>query len=432
MTKQSIRNLLRRVLLAAIAILSLLSAASFILPTLIRSNDIGVTLGFFFSQNKLLVVALSLVLLAAAFYMKWKDKGSLKSRFAKQIEDPRYRFAILGLADFKVEIVTLVIVVALTVMSSVFISRVIPFIALDSPTFTSADNAFISDDDFVVGISLDGTNRAYPLTMLAWHHIVNDEVSGKPIAITYCPICNSPIAFESEVEGSALQFDVETNYRANMVMVDRQTGSWWQQLTGEAIQGKLLGTVLEVIPVDMTTWSQWKKLYPDTMVLSKDTGFDYNYNVLPSGGSYADWQKSDRIPQPLVKITDTRFRAKETVLGVQIEDAFKAYPFSNLGEIAVINDEINGEPVLVIFESKSQIASAFSRKINGDILVFEKINVDGTTMIQDENTGSLWNFAGRAIEGEMKEAQLTKLNYQNAFWFAWVDFHPDTLVYGDN
>ncbi|MDA2933938.1 DUF3179 domain-containing protein, partial [Acidobacteria bacterium AH-259-D05] len=176
----------------------------------------------------------------------------------------------------------------------------------------------------------------------------------------------------------------------------------------------------------------WKELYPDTLVLSRDTGFNYDYDVLPSGGSYTDWQKSDRISHPLVKITDTRFRARETVLGVQVGDVFKAYPFSNLGELAVINDEINGEPVLILFERKSQIASAFSRKVNENILILEETIEGGEVMIRDENTGSVWDFEGRAVANEMEGIKLEKLKYHNAFWFAWVDFHPDTLVYGVN
>ena len=262
-----VRKLVRRTLLAVAVILSLLSAASFILPTLIRVNDIGVILGFYFTQNKLLGVALSFGVLLAAFLIKWKDRG-------------RFR-----LGDFKIETMTLVVVLVLPVVSSFLISRVIPFISLDNPVFTSADNAVLRDSDFVMGISLNGASRAYPLTMLAWHHIVNNEVNGKPMGMTYCPICNTAIAFESEVEGNVLQFDVVTNYRANLVMVDRQTGSWWQQLTGKAIQGKLSGTALKLIPVDLMTWGAWKKLYPDTRVLSRDTGFNHNYDVFPSGGS---------------------------------------------------------------------------------------------------------------------------------------------------
>ncbi len=408
-----VREILRRTLLAVALTLSLLSAASFILPTLIRVNDIGVTLGFYFTQNKLLGIVLSFVVVTAAFCIKWKDKG-------------RFR-----LGDFKIETMTLVGVVVLTVVSSFLISRAIPFISLDNPTFTSADDAFLRDSDFVMGISLNGASRAYPLTMLAWHHIVNNEINGKPMGMTYCPICNTAIAFESEVEGNVLQFDVVTNYRANLVMVDRQTGSWWQQLSGKAIQGQLSGTALKLIPVDLMTWGAWKKLYPDTRVLSRDTGFNHNYDVLPSGGSYTDWQKSDRIFHPLVRITDTRFRARETVLGVQVGDVFKAYPFSNLGELAVINDEINGVPVLILFDSKSQIASAFSRKVSENILTLEGITEGGEVMIRDKNTGSVWDFEGRAIADETEGTKLERLKYHNAFWFAWADFHPDTLVYGD-
>ena len=129
------------------------------------------------------------------------------------------------------------------------------------------------------------------------------------------------------------------------------------------------------------------------------------------------------------KITDTRFRARETVLAVQVGDVFKAYPFSNLGELAVINDEINGEPVLILFDSKSKIASAFSRKVRENVLKLEETTEGGEVMIRDKNTGSVWDFEGRAIADEMKGIKLEKLKYHNAFWFAWVDFHPDTLVY---
>ncbi len=408
------RKFLRPTLLALAVILSLLSAASFILPTLIRLNDIGVTLGFYFTQNKLLVIALSLVALTAASFIRWNDKGRFK------------------LGDFKIVTTTLVVVVVLMLVSSFIISRVIPYISLDNPTFTSADNAFVKDGDFVMGISFNGANRAYPITMLAWHHIVNNEINGKPMGMTYCPVCNTAIAFESEVEGAVLQFDVATNYRANLVMVDRQTGSWWQQLTGKAIQGELSGTALKLIPVDLMTWGAWKALYPDTLVLSEDTGFDHDYDVLPSGVSYTDWQKSDRIFHPLMKITDTRFRARETVLGVQVGDVFKAYPFSNLGELAVLNDEIDGEPVLILFDSKSQIASALSRRVGENILKFEQTAEGGELMIRDENTGSVWDLDGRATSDGMGGTKLEKLKYHNAFWFAWADFHPDTLVYGDH
>ena len=307
-----------------------------------------------------------------------------------------------------------------------------PFLSLDNPAFTSADETFLRDDAFVMGISLNGANRAYPITMLAWHHIVNDNVNGKPMGMTYCPICNTAIAFEADVEGTVLQFDVATNHRANLVMVDRQTGSWWQQLTGKAIRGDLSGTSLKLIPVDLMTWGEWRKLYPDTRVLSEDTGFGHDYDVLPSGGSYTDWQKSDRTFHGMVNITDTRFRARETVLGVQVGDVFKAYPFSNLGELAVINDEINGEPVLVLFDSKSQIASAFSRKVDESILEFWEVIEGDLVMIRDENSGSLWDFEGRAIADKLQGTKLERLRYHNAFWFAWADFHPDTLVYGDD
>ena len=117
---------------------------------------------------------------------------------------------------------------------------------------------------------------------------------------------------------------------------------------------------------------------------------------------------------------------------MQVGDVFKAYPFSNLGELAVLNDEINGEPVLILFDSKSQIASALSRRVGENILKFEQTTEDGEVLIRDENTGSVWDLEGRATSDGMGGTKLEKLKYHNAFWFAWADFHPDTLVYKDH
>ncbi|MEE8349755.1 MAG: DUF3179 domain-containing protein [Acidobacteriota bacterium] len=381
------------------------------MPTLTRVNDIGITLGFFFTHYKVLFLGLSLAVPSGLIYTDWKATGRLRLR------------------NVKLEVVTLVVVVGFTVLSFIVLSRVMPFRSLDNPTDTSADNTFIQDTDFVVGINFEGVTKAYPLTMMAWHHIVNDVLQGKPVALSYCPVCNTPIAFEAEVEGEVLQFDVATNYRANLVMVDRQTGSWWQQLTGRALQGELQGTALKTIPVHMMTWGAWKELHPDSLVLSRETGFDYDYDVLPSGGSYQEWKESNSVAHRLMQVTDTRYRARETILGVQVGEVFKAYPFSTLRDRAVINDEINGEPVVVLFEKTSQLASAFSRTLGDDTLILEDTTDEGTVMIRDRKTGSVWNLEGKAIGGELEGTDLKKLNYRNAFWFAWADFHPDTLLF---
>ncbi|MBC8280320.1 MAG: DUF3179 domain-containing protein, partial [Chloroflexi bacterium] len=158
---------------------------------------------------------------------------------------------------------------------------------LDNPSFVDIDQAdgWLSDKEPVISLEINGIQRAYPLQILMWHEVVNDEVGGVPVTVTFCPLCNSAIVFERTVNGLVLDFGTSGNLRnSDLVMWDRQTESWWQQLTGEAIVGRLAGTKLNFLAAPIVSWQDFKTLQPEGLVLSKDTGFDRRYGDTPYVG----------------------------------------------------------------------------------------------------------------------------------------------------
>ncbi|MDE1852521.1 MAG: DUF3179 domain-containing protein [Thaumarchaeota archaeon] len=306
--------------------------------------------------------------------------------------------------------------------------------SIDNPRFVTATNAssWLNDDyDTVIGVSLKGDARAYPLQILVWHEIVNDVIGGVPVAITYCPLCYSTQAFVRQINGTAVQFGTSGKlYNNNLVMYDRLTDSLWSQFWGQAIAGSLTGHRLQRVPIDVTTWGAWKKLYPNTMVLSRQTGFSRDYGNDPYGVYYF----TKGIYFPLAHL-DTRLPQKTMVLGLTIGAASRAYisdsPFGQ-GALAykltnltspISMDSVGGTPVLVWEDG--QIVRFYSPVVNGNLLTF--VNSNGTVV--DSETHSVWNFGGVAISGPLMGQSMTRYVSETAFWFAWAAFYPNTTIY---
>jgi len=301
--------------------------------------------------------------------------------------------------------------------------------SIDHPKFITAQNAtFLSDDgDWVIGINYNGDVRAYPLEILVWHEIVNDVVGGVPVAITYCPLCYSTDAFIRVLNGTTVQFGTSGRlYNNNLVMYDRLTKSLWSQAWGEAISGNLTGHKLQRVPIDVVTWGEWKKLYPSTLVLSRQTGFARDYSDDPYGAYYY----TNEILFPLSHL-DKRLPPKTVVLGLTFGDESKAYVLGNLTALAgprnptplLLTDTIKGNQVLLW-----KIGDAlrfFNPVVSGVHLTFT--NANGT--IVDSETHSSWNFDGVAIAGPLKGNSMTRYVSETAFWFAWGAFYPNTSIY---
>lgn len=312
--------------------------------------------------------------------------------------------------------------------------------AIDDPKFVSVEEAddWIGPQEPVALFQVGDDARAYPLQVLIWHEIANDEIGGVPVSVTFCPLCNTVIAFDRRLDDKVLDFGTTGRLRfSNLVMYDRQTETWWQQATGDAIAGELVGRRLKFLPAQLISWEDFKTTYPEGKVLSRDTGYPRNYGQNPYAG-YDNINSSPflyRGPE-----TPGQLLPMARVITVELGDEAVAYPYDVLQEIPAVNDTVGGEPIVVFWSPGTNsaldagaiasgrdvgTANTFSRELEGQTLIFR---AEGDT-ITDEQTGSEWNILGQAIEGELAGSQLEPVVNINHFWFSWAAFRPETRIY---
>ena len=312
--------------------------------------------------------------------------------------------------------------------------------AIDEPKFVSvpAASGWLDDSEPVAVIELGGETRAYPLQILIWHEIVNDIVGSIPVSVTYCPLCNSTLAFERNYEGKVLDFGTTGRLRhSDMVMYDRQTESWWQQATGEGIVGEYAGAQLSFLSAPLVSWETFAEQFPAALVLSRETGYDRPYGRSPYEGYDTSDSPIRRFFRPRV---DGRLPAMERVVALELGDEALAYPFSSLAEVRVVNDVVAGRGIAVFWApgtksavDESSIADGrdvgasgvFDSRINGQVLSFQPA-ADG--LFLDRETGTTWNILGRAVAGPLAGERLTPVQHGNHFWFAWAVFKPNVKV----
>lgn len=311
--------------------------------------------------------------------------------------------------------------------------------ALTNPVMQTIAEAseWLVEQSPVIAVEIDGEARAYPQSILIWHEIANDVIADVPVTVTFCPLCNSSIVFDRRVGDTTLEFGVSGNLRnSDMVMYDRQTESWWQQFTGEAIVGFYTGTLLDVIPSLVIGFGEFAARYPDGQVMAIPTEYARAYGQNP----YAGYES---LTQPFLfdGELDTRLPALAHVLAGEVNGTPIAYPFSILQQKQVINDRVGAAAVVAFWQpgvvsalDKTVIdnsrdigtAALYSREVDGEILTFVIGNDDKIT---DEQTGSIWNLFGEAIAGEYAGTSLRQIIAAPHFWFAWAAFHPETLIY---
>ncbi|MEX0802522.1 MAG: DUF3179 domain-containing protein [Candidatus Binatia bacterium] len=300
---------------------------------------------------------------------------------------------------------------------------------IDRPKYISAADSekFLKANDIVFGLAHQGVFKAFPQKILVWHEIVNDEVQGEQIAITYCPLTGSAVVFRGRSrDGATLTFGTSGKLvNSNLLMYDRQTDSQWPQILGIAIDGKNKGTVLDEIPVVWTHWSRWRRRHPDTLVLSTDTGYFRSYGKDPYGsydksGSYYD----SGGPLFPVMAKDDRFSPKEVVVGIKVNGKQMALHKQPLRVKKLMNTSLGGVPLVAFSDSDIDFMRVFIRQINGKAtnFGFEK------GRIVDELTGSVWRADGRSVEGKMSGSQLEQQTAYDVMWFAWYAFFPETEI----
>jgi hypothetical protein len=317
--------------------------------------------------------------------------------------------------------------------------------AIDEPHFDAvSDVDWLADEEPVVALEVDGDARAYPLQIMTWHEIVNDKVGGVPVAVTFCPLCNTALAFERPViSGDATTFGTSGKLiNSNLLMYDRATESLWPQVTGIALTGELKGMELRRIPAQIVSWAQFRASFPDGLVLNRDTGHSRQYGTNP----YPGYDDVDRPPFLFEGEVDGRLAAVERILGVKAGDEAVAFPYFRLEEaatdgVAAVDAEVGDRPVVIMWRlgtasalDSSDIASskdvgsiaAFSRRLGGRTLSF---TVAGDEIV-DRETETTWTIFGRGESGTLEGKALEPVDSTDSFWFDWAAFHPDTDVWG--
>lgn len=257
--------------------------------------------------------------------------------------------------------------------------------ALMQPKFAPAGEAgFMNDDDRVLGVIIGKEAKAYPVRILNWHEVVNDTVGHQPVAVTYCPLTASGLVYDRRVGNSELKFGVSGQlYQSNLLLYDKQTESLWSQLEQSAVTGPMTGKRLSALPSIETTWGRWRKLHPDTLVLSIETGFSRDYKRDP----YASYEESEMVMFPVSR-KDKRLMPKEQVFGVALKGESEAFPLRALGASqGPVKAPLGGSEVNIAYDAATETAEA--------------------------------TVAGKPIA-----------TYKG-YWFAWAQFHPETKLWGN-
>lgn len=256
--------------------------------------------------------------------------------------------------------------------------------SIDEPGFAGPDDApDVADEDLVLGLDHAGVQRAYPAFILNHHEIVNDVLAGEPIAVTFCPLCGSGVAFRRVVGGETVEFGVSgLLHNSDLILYDRASNSLWQQITGVAIAGPHRGEALSAVPLTMTTWAEWRRAHPDTEVLIADGG---RRLAVGSKRPYGDYDSSKRLMFPANSGAARILHPKQVVHGVRMPE----------GAVAVSERRLAAETRLTVSL--------------GDLDLNWRREADGSVHVVRSDTGE------RVLAHRM-------------FWFAWYSFNTDTAL----
>ncbi len=257
--------------------------------------------------------------------------------------------------------------------------------SLDEPKFVSiVDVDFLDSDDRVIGVYRNGVAKAYPIRILNWHEVVNDDFAGSATLVTYCPLCGTGMVFDVQNDEIEFTFGVSgLLYNSDVLLYDRQTGSLWSQIMSQAVTGPMKHTKLDLLPSRHTNWADWRELHPETLVLSTDTGYQRNYSSSP----YLSYERSNRLMFD-VENRNRAYANKDLVLGLSIGDRHRAYPLEELEKQGAerFNDELAEQQLTVVWSESANSAH-----------VLDQSETEIPTVL--------------------------------AYWFAWYAFHPQTEIF---
>lgn len=300
--------------------------------------------------------------------------------------------------------------------------------ALDNPEMIMANEAtYLNDDDLIVGYKFEDQVRAYPHKIFNWHEIVNDELNGRKVAITHCPLTGTSLGWEREYNGKSTTFGVSgLLFNTNLMPYDRTTNSTWIQIGELCVNGDLIGTAAQTFQVVETEWKTWKNMYPDTRVMSLKTGYSRNYDQYP----YGDYRTEPGLIFS-VSQNDTRRHQKERVHGVIVEGKAKLYVFDSFVSRTIISDTFMDENFIVAGSREKNIIVSFKEKvINSDTLTFTVINDFNSHALLKDQLGNEWDVFGNAISGPNAGEKLEATNSFIGMFFSWAPFYGEPDIFG--
>ena len=280
--------------------------------------------------------------------------------------------------------------------------------------FAKAADSSVNLKSPVLGINIEGKQRAYPVSMMFYHHQVGDIVGGQPVWVTYCGLCRSGRVYDRLVDGRTLEFQLVGAITYNAVLKDFQTETWWRQETGEAAKGHYAGRTLDDIFFEEMSLENWLEKHPESEILQYDPKYAKEYTIRDRIMNY-----EASLPGWMMQSTPP------LVIGVEIKGEARGYDWGEMKKRRVVNDELGSMPILVVSAEDESYAFVYDRRVNGETLEFEL--VDG--VFRDTKTGSQWNQFGRCTSGEMMGSELTQVQSYQQYIRAWAEFHSHTDFY---
>ena len=285
--------------------------------------------------------------------------------------------------------------------------------------------------ELVVGVKVGDDIRAYPHKILNWHEVVNDQFTVNGAAeratLSYCPLTGSAMLWKSFRDSDDKTFGTSgIIYNSNLIMYDRETESWWAQMLEQSILGRQVTRIPDRLQVVETIWGTWQAMYPETTLLSIETGFSRDYNAYP----YGTFREDNNLIFEVDNMLDTRLHRKERVLGINVGAISKVYPIRNFSnDVEVINETVGHMQVVTVGSSGLNFGVVFNRELEDcTVLEFEAIQGRLPVVMRD-NEGNEWDIFGTAVSGERTGQQLQKTNSYVAYWYAWTAFFQGAQIH---
>ncbi len=303
--------------------------------------------------------------------------------------------------------------------------------AINNPQFTKASQTtFLTDESIIIGIQVGEIIKAYPLDIMDWHEVVNDEIDSLAIAITHSSLSGSSIGLTRNINGQLSEFSVTgLLFNSNTIFNDQETQTDWSQMLRKGIRGGMTETPLNSFNVLEMNWAKWRQLFPDSDVLNQNTSFNRPYGDYPYGDYQMDATKIFfDLPLDIDSLNNV-FPLKEKMLGVIVADIAKGYRFESFEAdvFSIIEDEINGEPIIVIGNPTANFLVAYNAKDETG----QRRNLDildnGVEVLIIDELGNEWSLFGQGLENN--QLPLENLESNIAYWFSWATFYPQIEIF---